>query len=152
MSDRPSLAVTSLMLERLLPATPDAVYAAWTDPALLHLWISPSGHADAKIDLRVGGSFQIVMIGGGARIEHTGKYLDLDPPRLLRFTWNSPYTGEGPSVVTVVLEPEGDATRLVLTHERLPADAVASHEGGWGAMVDRLAAVLAVNPTEEVGQ
>ena len=55
-----------------------------------------------------------------------------------------------PSIVTVVLAPEGNQTRLVLTHELLPADVVASHERGWGVMVERLASVLVANRTQEV--
>jgi uncharacterized protein YndB with AHSA1/START domain len=77
------------------------------------------------------------------RIEHTGEYLAVEPPRLLSFTWASPYTGPRAGVVTVTLTPRGGATLLVLTHEHLPEDAVDSHRGGWGAILDRLDAVLA---------
>ena len=151
MSAGPSPRATSLSLERLLPAPVEAVYAAWTDAARIGEWMSPTGHAVAEVDLRLGGAFRIVMVGDGRRIEHSGEYLELDPPRRLRFTWRSPYAGAEPSVVTVVLEPEGDGTRLLLTHEGLPAEAVASHAGGWGAMVHRLGETLRANVTKEAG-
>ncbi|CAN5435263.1 hypothetical protein BH24CHL9_BH24CHL9_06860 [soil metagenome] len=86
------------------------------------------------------------------RIEHSGEYLQLDPPRRLRFTWRSPYAGQQPSVVTVVLELDGDGSRLLLTHEHLPAEAVASHAGGWGAMVHRMWEALRANVTKEAGE
>jgi len=137
-------------IERLVPARPVDVYAAWTDPTLLHQWMSPFGHAEVSVDPRVGGALQVVMVDAGVRIEHTGEFLELDPPRRLRFTWISPYTGSVPSIVTVVLAPAGQQTRLVLIHEHLPANVVDSHAGGWGVMVDRLAGVLAAKTAQEV--
>ncbi len=52
-----------LEITRLLPATPEAVFAAWTDPAALSRWISPRGTASVTLDLRVGGRFEIIMKG-----------------------------------------------------------------------------------------
>jgi uncharacterized protein YndB with AHSA1/START domain len=106
-------------------------------------WLSPRGHAEAEVDVRIGGSFRIVMVHSDTQIEHTGTYLELDPPRRLVFTWISPYTGPDPSVVTVELQPAGAGTRLVLTHERLPGDVVDGHRNGWAAMLERLAEALA---------
>lgn len=137
-------------VERLLPAGRADVYAAWTDPTLLREWMSPFGHAEVALDLRVGGALKVEMVDAGTRIVHTGEFLELDPPNRLRFTWISPYTGSLLSVVTVEFAPDGDRTRLVLIHERLPADAVASHAVGWGVMVDRMAVVLAAKAAQEV--
>jgi len=136
-------------LQRLIPAATADVYAAWTDPNLMGRWMSPMGHAEVTVDPRVGGTLKVVMIDAGVRIEHIGEFLELDPPRRLRFTWNSPYTGSVPSVVTVILAADGDQTRLDLVHELLPADAIKSHVGGWGAMVDRMAGVLAAPAAKE---
>lgn len=136
-------------LERLVPATPDAVFAAWTDPALIARWMSPLGHAEATVDVRVGGALQIAMVDGGIRIEHSGEFLEVARPHRLRFTWTSPYTGPKPSIVTVTFEPVSGQTRLILVHERLPAAAVESHAGGWGSMVDRLIEVLTAGSTQE---
>jgi uncharacterized protein YndB with AHSA1/START domain len=132
----------ALVLERILPAPPEDVFAAWTTPAAMADWMSPVGRAEVEVDLRVGGAFRVVMVGEGASIEHTGTYLEVEPPRRLSFTWVSPYTGPDPSVVTVELHGHGEGTRLVLRHERLPADVVESHRGGWGSMLERLHAVL----------
>lgn len=132
-----------LRIRRLLPAPPSDVYSAWTDPESLRDWLSPVGHAEAEVDLRVGGSFRIVMVGDGHRVEHTGEYLELTPPERLVFTWSSPYTGPEPSVVTVELRSHDTGTELLLTHERLPEGAADSHGRGWGAMLERLAALLA---------
>jgi uncharacterized protein YndB with AHSA1/START domain len=77
------------------------------------------------------------------------EYLAIAPPRLLSFTWRSPYTGQGPSVVTVSLEPEGGLTRLVLVHQGLPVDAAAPHQQGWGFILTRLDGQLIREVEEE---
>jgi uncharacterized protein YndB with AHSA1/START domain len=131
----------ALVVERVIRATPDEVFDAWTTPSRMAAWMSPIGAAEAEVDLRVGGSFRVVMVE--ARIEHTGEYLEIDPPRRLVFTWVSPFTGGESSVVTVELHPHEDGTRVVLTHERLPENVVDGHRDGWGTMIDRLAGILA---------
>jgi uncharacterized protein YndB with AHSA1/START domain len=131
----------ALVVERVLPAEPEEVFDAWTTPSRMAAWMSPVGAAEAEADLRVGGSFRVVMVE--ARLEHTGEYLEIDPPSRLVFTWVSPFTGAEPSVVTVEMLPHDDGTRVVLTHERLPEDVVDGHRDGWRTMVGRLARVLA---------
>ena len=132
----------ALVIERVLQASPEEVFAAWTTPECMADWMSPSGHAEAEVDLRVDGAFRVVMVGLDSRIEHVGTYLEVDPPRRLVFTWSSPYTGPEPSLVTVELHPHEGGTRLVLTHELLPADVVDSHKSGWGTMLERLTGVF----------
>jgi uncharacterized protein YndB with AHSA1/START domain len=130
----------TLEIRRRLPAPPERVFAAWTDPGWLERWMSPVGHARVEADPRVGGRLRVVMIGEGREIEHLGEYLEVAPPYRLSFTWESQFTGGQPSRVTVVLEAAGDgATELTLRHELLPPAAAASHEGGWGTMLGRLA-------------
>lgn len=128
----------ALEIVRVLPAPPDEVFRAWTDPAELRHWMSPVGEVEAEVDPRPGGLLRIVMVGEGRRIEHTGEYLEVRSPSLLSFTWRSEYTGEEPTLVTVRLEPHPEGTRLRLTHEGLPAAARTSHGQGWGAILDRL--------------
>jgi uncharacterized protein YndB with AHSA1/START domain len=133
----------TVRIERHIAAPPERVFAAWLDPASMARWLSPIGHAEAAVEPTVGGRLRVTMIGDGRRIEHTGEYREVDPHRRLVFTWQSPYTGPNPSLVTIELTARDDGTDLVLTHEFLPADAVDSHAGGWGSMLDRLAAELA---------
>jgi uncharacterized protein YndB with AHSA1/START domain len=127
-----------IRIEMALPARIEDVYAAWTQPEAMARWLAPAGHAEVEADVRVGGHLRLVMIGEGVSIEHTGEYRIVEPPRRLSFTWQSPYTGAEPSVVTVTLTADGDSTNLLLVHERLPYDAAESHRGGWGAILQRL--------------
>lgn len=125
-------------VRRRLPAPVEDVFRWWTETERLREWMSPVGTVEVEVDLRVGGDFRIVMRGEGMAIEHTGEYLEIDPPRRLVFTWLSRYTGTEPSLVTVELMPHEGATELKLIHERLPEDVAASHARGWGSMLDRL--------------
>ena len=75
---------------------------------------------------------------------HVGKYLKVDRPRELVFTWISDGTQQKETVVTVRLEARNKGTLLTLIHDRFPsAEAVESHRGGWAAVVNRLEDVLA---------
>jgi uncharacterized protein YndB with AHSA1/START domain len=52
-----------LSIRRRMPATRDVVFEAWTDPQGLREWMCPGDTfaAEATLDLRVGGSYRIVM-------------------------------------------------------------------------------------------
>ena len=129
-------------IRRLLAASPEEVFHAWTDPQSIGYWMSPIGSASATVDLRVGGCFQILMVGGGREIEHTGEYREILPPHRLVFTWRSDFTNQEATLVTVVLRPQGDQTELLLTHELLPDEQVEPHGQGWGQILERLQAHL----------
>ena len=125
---------------RRLPVPIGELFRWWTEADLLEEWMSPVGTVEAETDLRVGGALRIVMKSGDTVIEHVGQYLEIERPTRLVFTWQSPYTGPQPSIVTVELQPDGDgATNLRLVHSELPESAAASHRDGWGSMLDRLA-------------
>ena len=132
----------AVRIRRLLPVTPEVVFAAWTDAQALSQWMSPRGTAFATIDLRVGGRLRVVMSGEGMEIEHTGEYRQIEPPRRLVFTWRSEFTGGEETLVTLEFRREGDQTELLLTHERLPDEQVDSHKGGWDQILERLRVYL----------
>jgi uncharacterized protein YndB with AHSA1/START domain len=72
--------------------------------------------------------------------EVTGTYVQVDRPRRLVFTWIGPLTNHVKTLVTVELDPHGDETDVVLTHERLPTSAIVDgHTRGWGNILDHLA-------------
>lgn len=135
-----------VVVRRILSASRERVFAAWTDAESMRHWMCPSAAhtAEAALDPRVGGSYRIVMRDGTGVYEHTGEYLVVDPPSRLVFTWIAESTGGQPSLVTVELLPHTDGCELILTHERLPeGDVRVRYRGGWGHIADRLAAHLA---------
>ena len=132
-------------VKRVVRAPAADVFAAWTDPAAMAQWMTPSGTASAEVDLRVGGRFRLVMADEHLRIEHTGEYQVIEPPVLLVFTWRSEFTGMRDTLVTVRLTERGShATELEVTHELATDDEASSHAGGWGQLLGRLQAYLEV--------
>jgi uncharacterized protein YndB with AHSA1/START domain len=132
-----------VQIRRRVSAPADEIFDLWTKPDLMVRWMSPfPGAVDCKAscDLRPGGAFSLVMLSGEASREVSGTYVEIDRPRKLVFTWIGPLTNNVNTLVTVELNPRGDETDLVLTHERLPTPAI--HEGhtkGWGHILDHLA-------------
>lgn len=76
-------------VQGLIRASAEAIFDAWTQPASMAEWMTPVGTATAEVDLRVGGRFRLVMADEHLSIEHTGEYLEIEPPHLLVFTWRS---------------------------------------------------------------
>ena len=141
-----SAALQTVTVEREVAAPIDEVFAAWTTPALMARWLSPTGRAEVDADIRVGGRFRVVMLDADSRLEHTGEYLRIEPPSLLAFTWVSAYTGAEPSIVTVTLQQRDAATLVTLNHERLPASTAEPHANGWTTILELLAGVLTARP------
>jgi uncharacterized protein YndB with AHSA1/START domain len=138
-----TVASTSVVtVKRTIPAPAQRIFDAWLDPAALAEWMRPCSastqRSDVKVDAREGGAFEIVMHVASGPVRHTGVYKTIEAPRRLVFTWNSPHAGENDSLVTVDFRPEGNATEVVITHERLPKEAMSGHTGGWNAILDSL--------------
>lgn len=136
---------TSLRVSRVINAAPDAVFRAWTESAQLRQWSCPEGAtvADVRVDLSVGGRYQIRMRGAEGQ-EHTayGIYREIDPPRRLVYTWDweEEEYRVGETLVTVEFTDLGGKTDVVVTHELFPnTEAKASHEEGWSSCLNRLA-------------
>lgn len=143
MSQSPSPLRHRFSVPRVLDATPEEVFQAWTEPDELASWLAGEGRV-LRSALAVDGLLYIEMGFGGKAFPHYGRYLRVEPPRLLEFTWVSAGTKGLESVVTVTLAPEGRGTRLTLTHAGLPDDADGrGHEEGWGGFLGLLAEKLA---------
>jgi len=127
--------VTCLELIRILPATPEEVFAAWTRPELLGRWFAPPPLVPGRVsaDARAGGRFQVEMLRPqGKAAVVGGEYEELRPPERLVFTWEFEEMPETRSRVTVLLRSSGGGTQLTLRHERLPdARQLARHREGW---------------------
>ena len=127
-------AVPKLTVRREIAAPAKELFDAWLDPAKLSAFMRPSDtkRSAVKVDPRVGGAFEIVMHTPSGAVPHTGTYREIDRPRRLVFTWNSPYAKDIDSLVTVEFRAAGKGTEIVLTHEGLPSkEAVTGHTKGW---------------------
>jgi uncharacterized protein YndB with AHSA1/START domain len=134
-----------ISIRRKMPAPREVVYEAWIDPEGIRVWMCPGDvtSAEAVLDVRVGGSYRIVMKGKERDHVHTGVYQVVEPNAKLVFTW----TQEGNEVttlVTVEFLAHGNESELVLTHERFTKPDVAKrYENGWGTIAQKLSAYLA---------
>lgn len=130
-------------VKRLVRAPAADIFDAWTNPAAMAHWMTPTGTASAEVDLRVGGRFRLVMADEFLRIEHTGEYQVIQPPELLVFTWRSEFTGMQDTRVTVRLTERGShETEIEVTHELATDGEASSHASGWAQLLGRLEAYL----------
>ena len=137
---------TTLRIERLIDAAPEAVFRAWTTRAGMEVWYRDRPDDVVKItdlDVRVGGAYRVEFGPAGAKpYVERGEYREIDPPNrlVLSETLDGPDgTQWSDTTVTVTFEAHDGKTRLVLVHEGFPdvehRDGAA---GGWPGFIDRL--------------
>ncbi len=140
----------SVEVRRTYNASPEKVFAAWTQPEFLKKWW---GVADgytvpiAEVDLQVGGKYRLGMLppNGDSLVVLTGEYRVIQPPQKLVFTWRFENRGEtAESLITLVFLARGHGTELILTHEYRGTEAMAKEfRMGWEGMFARLEHALA---------
>ena len=98
---------------------------------------------EAQAEPVIDGALLVVMRSHSRDETHKGRFLVIDRPGRLRFTWAS--TAAGPdSVIDITLLVSGnDHTMVLLKHEQLPTLAAReNHREGWRRILDNLAKVL----------
>ena len=138
-------------IERRIEARPEIVFSYFTDPDRYRLWQG----VDAELDPRPGGIFRVTVTGRSGQTAR-GRFVEVEPPRRLVFTWgwehaeglpddpDGVWLGPGASTVEVTFTAEGDATILRLRHSGLPTDASCRfHTFGWEHGLERLVVVAA---------
>lgn len=145
-----------LTMTRLLPASPAAVFAAWTEAEQVKRWFGPYGMSvpDCAIDLRPGGTHRTVMRDADGRdYPNTMRIEAVEPGRLLRLS--IPAGDERPplpgAVGDLVFAPHPVGTRFTARWRHPTAEQRAKHEAmgfvpGWAQTLDKLAAVLMAPP------
>jgi uncharacterized protein YndB with AHSA1/START domain len=139
-----------LRIERTFAAPAEAVFNAWTSADVLRRWWPAGPGWDtpvAEVDVRVGGRLRLVMRApDGAEFGGEGRYVEIDRPRRLAFTWrwDGPMLDTGAQLVEVTFAENEDATTTVLLVNRgIPEADRKSHREGWDASFDNLDEVLA---------
>ena len=139
---------SSLRLERLIPSSPESLFALWTEPEQLLKWWGPQDCVTSvhTLDLRPGGRWRILLHrSDGSSLAVSGVYRVVEPPRGLAFTWawedESGARGHETEVV-VTFEPAPGGTRLVLLQRHFQnRQRRDGHDAGWSASFERLARI-----------
>jgi uncharacterized protein YndB with AHSA1/START domain len=133
----------TLVVRRIIRATPEKLFAAWTEPEQLIHWWGPDGVScpSAEIDLRPGGSYRIAnRFPDGTLVWISGVFELVEPPHRLIYTWRLEAASASIERVSVNFEPRDSGTEVVVTHERIgSAAARTTHERGWSGCLDGLA-------------
>ncbi|MET0296368.1 MAG: SRPBCC domain-containing protein [Microbacterium sp.] len=124
--------------EALVAATPDVVWADFTDARLLAEWLWPARFETAAVvDPRPLGRWEVRSAPSGMAV--LGEILALEKPRSLRLRWR--WDGEDDATdVAIAFEPAADgATRVIVRHSGFVTDEErASHVEGWSNCLQRL--------------
>lgn len=142
----------SIVSEIEIVAPPERVFQALTDPAQARQW----GNSDVfemkiwEMDARLGGKWRFLCkeTGGKANayhvseFDHHGEILEIDPPRLLVYTWLTNFHDDlsRKTVVRWDLTPTPTGTRLKVTHSGLAHEPKArkDYSGGWPSLLQAI--------------
>ena len=129
--------------ERRLAHPPERVWRAVTETDELAKWFP--ARPEIGGDREVGAELTFTYPNNEEPPE-TGEIVEWDEPRLFAFTWRS--SGRESQLLRFELEPDGDGTKLVFTHE-LPRPDSAKVAAGWELCLDDLELALADTPRAE---
>lgn len=140
--------MSTITITRSFDASPERLFAAWTEPAEIARWYGPAG-VDAPadrivVDLRPGGRWELTMVrrDGGGEFPIGYEILEVDPPALLVMRSDPmPHMPE-PTVVRIAITAEGDRATLTLTDGPLPDVGTAAAEAGYQSALASLAVAL----------
>jgi uncharacterized protein YndB with AHSA1/START domain len=146
-----------VVLERVVPVSPDRVWRAWTTPELVKRWFTPAPWTtpECEIDLWPGGLFRWVSRSPeGDMTDNVACLLEVIDGERLVWTmalrpgyrpvqWTHPVP---PFTALITLEPQGAGTRYRAIAMHQDAAGAARHvamgfHDGWGAALDQLVRV-----------
>lgn len=140
-------------LRRVIHASRQRVFDAWTRPEELRKWFGPGAIQVAELDMdaRAGGSYRMVMKGSidgkpedaGRRVGVLGEYTAIVPGELIAFTWKPDWNVEDESLVTIRLRDVEGGTELHLIHERIASQSsCGGYQQGWTSCLEKLGSYL----------
>ena len=116
---------STIRLHRVLRGTPERIFRAFTDPYAMAKWLPPYGFTGMvhHIEPKVGGTHNMSFTNMTSGKSHSfgGKYLDIRPNELIRYTdkFDDPNL-PGEMVVTVTMKKVLCGTELTVVQEGVP--------------------------------
>jgi uncharacterized protein YndB with AHSA1/START domain len=137
-------------VRRRLRASPEDVFAAFADPALVSRWLRPSPDIRLEVlqmDFREGGAWRFAYhVPGGPVVTIGGRYQIIEPPTRLVYSWviEPPDEHAGlQSEVAVTITTVAGGAELHIRHSRLTLPgSLERHAQGWRGALDLLAELL----------
>jgi uncharacterized protein YndB with AHSA1/START domain len=130
-----------------IAAPPDLVFKGICDPETVR---RRTPHLNSfEMDLRVGGKWRLEITmpkphRGVSIVKHDGEVLEIDPPRLLVYTWFANFHTDPKhrSIVRWDLTPTKSGTHVKVTHSGLSSEPAAckDYAGGWPGVLQELKA------------
>lgn len=132
-----SRGANKLIVERVMPIEAKVLYKGWTEQ--FDRWFAAPG--SVLMSPTIDAPFYFQTDFGGRRTAHYGRFLRLEPHRVIELSWVAGAGGtEGAeTVVTVELMTAGEGTRVRLSHEGFPHErARNAHEQAWPMVLAQL--------------
>lgn len=138
------MANNSVSLHRVIKASPEKVFRAFTDPVAHATWIPPYGFLCTvqEMDFTVGGRFKMSFINFSTGNGHSfgGEYLEIKPNELIKYSdrFDDPNL-PGEMITTVWLKKVLVGTELKVLQEGIPEVIPAEMcYLGWQESLDKL--------------
>ena len=130
--------LTDITVARTIAAPAEKIFDVWIDPK------SPGGPwfgaAHVILNPVVDGLFYFAVKHEGRIWPHYGRFLEIDRPRCIEYTWMSEATKGVESIVSITFEPRGEQTDVTLRHSGVPDDEMGlRHKDGWTWVLSMLA-------------
>lgn len=139
-----------LIVRRLIPAPRRRIFEVFSRAELLAQWFTPSPDIDLDIldfNFKENGIFRFrYIMPDGRHPVVGGAYERISAPEeiVVSWLWEAPDPLQGLDMRVLFRFHEcGDATEVVIWHEKLPSDTACSiHEDGWEGSLDSLCRFL----------
>jgi uncharacterized protein YndB with AHSA1/START domain len=131
-----------LTAERLMKLSPEILFRAWTQQ--IDHWFAARG--SLIVSPEVNGLFFFETHFDGKRHPHYGRFLRLEPYRIVELTWVTSATKGFETMVTVEIVPTGGGSHLRLVHTGFPdEDSRNAHNEAWPRVLAQLEERIAVH-------
>jgi uncharacterized protein YndB with AHSA1/START domain len=130
--------LTDITVTRTIAAPPEQVFDVWIDPK------SPGGpwfgSEHVILNPVVDGLFYFAVKHEGRAWAHYGRFIQIERPHRVEYTWVSEATKGVESIVALTFESRGDQTEVTLRHTGVPDDEMGHrHKDGWNWVLSMLA-------------